>query len=283
MVVRAMVNVSLGGLRLSGGPLGALSGRMSDVAQVASSGGAVATSAVAAVAIAVGAASAAPGALDEEASAARVVPVVPVYADEAPTTTITVGETIVVDGVPVAELGAGTSTSTTSTSSAPGISPANVTTSTAPRLGTTTSISVGRQTVPTTTRPPVAAPNVSAPPSPTATTEAPADPLPPPAPPATTAAPTGPTPYLQPDVVSAKHDKDVSIDVLVNDLPLSGALDPATLTIVTAPNYVKEFRVHDDHLHYRSLKGFVGSDTLTYRVCDTSGACGTAIVTINVG
>ena len=99
---------------------------------------------------------------------------------------------------------------------------------------------------------------------------------------ATTAAPTGPTPYLQPDAVSVKADKDTHIYVLANDLPLSGTLDITTLTIVTPPNYAKEFRVHDDHLHYRSLKAFTGTDSLTYRVCDTSGACGTAVVTITV-
>ena len=87
----------------------------------------------------------------------------------------------------------------------------------------------------------------------------------------------GPAPNLQPDVVAVKADKDVTIEVLVNDAPFSGTLDPATLTVISPPNYAKDFRVHDDHLHYRSLKTFVGTDSLTYRVCDTSGACGTAV------
>ena len=89
-------------------------------------------------------------------------------------------------------------------------------------------------------------------------------------------------PNVQPDAITVKADKDEHLWILLNDAPLSGALDPSTLTIVTAPNYAKDFKVHDDHLHYRALKTFVGTDSLTYRICDTSGACGTAVVTISV-
>ena len=106
--------------------------------------------------------------------------------------------------------------------------------------------------------------------------------MPPPAPTTTaTTIPAG-SPTAVADAVSAEEDKDVRIFVLGNDGAGSAPLDEGTLEIVAGPLHADAFRVHDDHLHYRSVKDYEGTDTLRYRICNDDGLCDEAMVTITV-
>lgn len=71
------------------------------------------------------------------------------------------------------------------------------------------------------------------------------------------------------------------IDVLANDSDSDGALDPASLTIVTAPLNGTALVV-SGQIQYTPNPGFVGSDSITYQVCDMEGACSTGTVSITV-
>lgn len=103
-------------------------------------------------------------------------------------------------------------------------------------------------------------------------------------PPSTTApSTTAPSPIeLLPDSIELKAGKDKKIKVLGNDTSLADDLDEDTLTIVAQPLQADKYRVHDDHIHYRSIKDFTGTDNLTYRVCDEADHCAEATVTIVV-
>ncbi|MGI9616562.1 MAG: sigma-70 family RNA polymerase sigma factor [Acidimicrobiales bacterium] len=90
------------------------------------------------------------------------------------------------------------------------------------------------------------------------------------------------SPLAVADVVEIEDDKDEKIEVLDNDSARGAPLDEDTLEIVTPPAHADKYRVHDDHIHFKSIKDFEGIDTLTYRICDTAKQCSTATVTIIV-
>ncbi len=69
---------------------------------------------------------------------------------------------------------------------------------------------------------------------------------------------------------------------MANDRPNPAPLDSATLSIVVGPVHAKSVRVHHEMVEYRSVDNYTGQDSLTYRVCDTTGACATATLTITV-
>jgi HD-GYP domain-containing protein (c-di-GMP phosphodiesterase class II) len=274
VIVRAMLNVSLGKLRLVSGPFGAIGNvpllaKVPGLSQAVASGSVIATSAFVATALSLGAVPEAVSADQDVATAAIAPP-----AEDAQQA-VGVGRRSRSTSLP--SQSSITSTVTVAPDTAQqqtaGI---GIVTTTAPSAGpaTTTNGSTSRSSVSTpqvTTTPPVA---------PTT----PATPAPPPTvtPPPETIAPPAATPALQPDSIVVQEDKDEHVDVLLNDAPSSGTLDERTLTIVQPPQFAHDYRVHGDHLHYRSLKNFTGTDTLTYQVCDTSGACATTTVTITV-
>ena len=73
--------------------------------------------------------------------------------------------------------------------------------------------------------------------------------------------------------------------VLNNDLLQFGPpLDQSTLAILTLPEHDvdTEFRVHDNHVHYKTQAGYSGIDSFTYQVCNFSGFCDSAVVVIAV-
>ncbi len=139
-------------------------------------------------------------------------------------------------------------------------------------------------TVLETTTSPASGPTSTATVPPTSTTSG----APPTSP--TTTAPTTSTattlpsgaPVAGADTAVTEEDRDVRIFVLDNDDPGDAALDEDTLEIVAGPRHAERFRVHNDHLHYRSVEGYVGTDTLRYRICDAAGRCDEATVTITV-
>jgi HD-GYP domain-containing protein (c-di-GMP phosphodiesterase class II) len=89
-------------------------------------------------------------------------------------------------------------------------------------------------------------------------------------------------PLLIDDGATAGEHGDEKIHVLDNDVPSAGQFDLATFSIVAGPAATHEYRIHDDHIHYKAGKGSSGTDQLTYRICDTAGACGTATLVITI-
>ncbi|MGH1492860.1 MAG: HD domain-containing phosphohydrolase [Acidimicrobiales bacterium] len=155
-----------------------------------------------------------------------------------------------------------TTGSTTTTSTTTGWSP--TTTTAAPTTSTTT----------TTTAPPTTtttAPTTTTTTAPTTTTTAP-----------TTSTTTPGSPLAINDSVSVQDDKDVSIPVLDNDDQGNSAFDEDTLEILSPPSNAKDYRVHNDHIHYQSNKDYEGTETIVYRICNENGLCDTGLVTIEV-
>jgi hypothetical protein len=73
----------------------------------------------------------------------------------------------------------------------------------------------------------------------------------------------------------------LDLDVLVDATPGSADIDPDRVRIVRRP--VGEAEVGDGGvITYISAPGFVGTDSLTYEVCDVEDRCAIAEVTIEV-
>ncbi|MEO1464567.1 MAG: Ig-like domain-containing protein, partial [Pseudomonadota bacterium] len=86
------------------------------------------------------------------------------------------------------------------------------------------------------------------------------------------------------DSASTDPGQAVTIDVLANDSDSDGALDPNTVTVVSAPTN-GTFNVNaDGSITYTPNTGFQGSETFTYTVADNLGASSAeADVTVSVG
>ena len=153
----------------------------------------------------------------------------------------------------VATAGQTTTTAVTST--------VQTTVATTSATTTTTAAPTTTTTVPTTTTT-----------APTTTTTA--------GPTTTTTTPGSPTAVA--DSVTVDEGKDIKIHVLDNDLQGNSPLDEDSLVIIVNPSHSSDFRVHGDHIHYKSDDDYDGIDTLVYRVCNNNGLCDTVTVTINV-
>jgi YD repeat-containing protein len=88
-----------------------------------------------------------------------------------------------------------------------------------------------------------------------------------------------PAPTLTPDSVTLQPGASVLIAVLANDTPGSGALDPATMTIGSAPTRGVA-AVEATKIRYTAGAGETGADAFSYTVCDTAGGCATAQVSV---
>jgi len=74
------------------------------------------------------------------------------------------------------------------------------------------------------------------------------------------------------DLVTTRKNVPLSIKVLANDTDSDGALDPATVTIVTAPNRGGTAVVGSDgSVAYTPRRDYVGIETFGYTVQDTQG------------
>lgn len=71
----------------------------------------------------------------------------------------------------------------------------------------------------------------------------------------------------------------VTIDVLANDTDPDGDLDPTTLAIVTPPS-TGQASVENGSIVYEPVFSFLGRATIEYQVCDLTGLCDTATVTL---
>ncbi|SFK34832.1 Ig-like domain-containing protein, partial [Lysobacter sp. cf310] len=86
------------------------------------------------------------------------------------------------------------------------------------------------------------------------------------------------------DVTSTDQQVPVTISVLTNDSVLSAPLDPASVSVTVAPTNGTVNCVAGV-CTYTPNQFFAGTDSFTYRVCDTSvptPVCDTAVVTITV-
>jgi RHS repeat-associated protein len=73
----------------------------------------------------------------------------------------------------------------------------------------------------------------------------------------------------------------ILVDVLANDVAGTGAMDAATLTISSPPARGAAV-VEAGRIRYTPNAGASGADGFAYRVCDTAGACGTAVVAVTI-
>ncbi|MCO5261327.1 MAG: choice-of-anchor L domain-containing protein [Lentimicrobium sp.] len=73
----------------------------------------------------------------------------------------------------------------------------------------------------------------------------------------------------------------VSVPVLENDTDCDNNIDPSTVTVITNPaNGFTMVDPQNGNILYTPNTGFHGTDTFIYRVCDLSGLCDDATVTI---
>jgi hypothetical protein len=56
-----------------------------------------------------------------------------------------------------------------------------------------------------------------------------------------------------------------------------------TVTITSPPLHGTAHVDAPARVHYKPDKGYVGIDVLTYSVCDSTGRCFTAVLTLTVG
>jgi hypothetical protein len=87
------------------------------------------------------------------------------------------------------------------------------------------------------------------------------------------------------DIVSTIRNRSVDIDVLRNDSDpdSNGGLNPASVTIVTAPNSGSSLVLNDGKIRYTPITGFVGVTSLQYTVANITGqVSNVATVTIQV-
>ena len=84
------------------------------------------------------------------------------------------------------------------------------------------------------------------------------------------------------DSETVNEDSSVTVDVLGNDSDVDDGLDPASVTVTSGPANGSTSVNPDGSIDYTPDPNFFGSDSFTYEVCDFSGACDTATVTITV-
>ncbi|MFO0747235.1 MAG: Ig-like domain-containing protein [Myxococcota bacterium] len=84
------------------------------------------------------------------------------------------------------------------------------------------------------------------------------------------------------DAISIEVDEVRIIDVIINDSDPDG--DELNVTrIVLPPTNGTAFPNPDGTVTYQPKEGYVGTDKFIYEVCDPSGLCDTAIVSVDVG
>ncbi|MEA3411262.1 MAG: Ig-like domain-containing protein [Pseudomonadota bacterium] len=82
--------------------------------------------------------------------------------------------------------------------------------------------------------------------------------------------PVNDAPIAVDDHAETNEDQAISIDVLVNDADADSEIDPASLSVTTAPSF-GSFVVTNGQINYSPGLNFFGKDTLAYRVEDIEG------------
>lgn len=96
-----------------------------------------------------------------------------------------------------------------------------------------------------------------------------------------TTAPSGPNALADAATVSTLGSIDLA--VVANDIAGSAPLSFPSLSIVVAPGHAAAVEVRSGgKIHYQPALLYLGADSLVYRICDTAGLCDTATVSITV-
>ena len=98
----------------------------------------------------------------------------------------------------------------------------------------------------------------------------------------TAPAPANAAPEALADDATTAAGQPMSIGVAANDRDPDGNLDPATVTVTAGPSHGSVTCDPDGVCRYAPAEGFSGTDSFTYEICDTEGACDTAVVTVTV-
>ena len=105
-------------------------------------------------------------------------------------------------------------------------------------------------------------------------------PAPAPAPPPAT--PPTPTPTARSDQATMiEDDPPITIDFLANDTSADGDLTDDMITITGAPG-AGTASIVGQQLRYQPNPDTTGVDTITYQLCETTGTCNAAIVTVTI-
>ncbi|PKP49488.1 MAG: hypothetical protein CVT94_04800, partial [Bacteroidetes bacterium HGW-Bacteroidetes-11] len=85
------------------------------------------------------------------------------------------------------------------------------------------------------------------------------------------------------DYATTDMNMPVSIAVLINDTDCDNNIDPTTVTVISNPaNGFTMVDSQNGSILYTPNAGFFGTDVFVYRVCDLSGLCDEANVTITI-
>ena len=99
---------------------------------------------------------------------------------------------------------------------------------------------------------------------------------------ALTVTPVNDPPTAGDDSVITAEDSPTTIDVVINDSDPEGALNSSSVSVVSGPSNGSVVVNPGGTIDYTPDPDFSGTDTFTYEVCDSTGACDTATVTVTV-
>jgi uncharacterized repeat protein (TIGR01451 family)/gliding motility-associated-like protein len=98
-----------------------------------------------------------------------------------------------------------------------------------------------------------------------------------------TVSPVNDTPVAVDDNAGAAFNMPVTTNVLSNDSDVDGNLNPASVTVVTAPAHgTTSVNAVTGTVTYTPNTGYYGADSYVYRVCDTENVCVQATVHVQV-
>jgi gliding motility-associated-like protein len=95
--------------------------------------------------------------------------------------------------------------------------------------------------------------------------------------------PVNDVPNAYDDIAETIQGQEVSVNVVVNDIDIDDNLDITSVTIVSQPVYGNaSVETLTGSVNYTPDTEFYGEDSFRYQVCDTEGACQTAMVKVTV-
>ena len=96
-----------------------------------------------------------------------------------------------------------------------------------------------------------------------------------------TAAPDSPVAVA--DSTTVSQNGSVGVDVLANDTDPDGDIDPSTVSVTSGPLHgTVSVDPTTGAITYTPAQGYSGPDSFTYQVCDSTGSCASASVSVAV-
>lgn len=264
-VVRAFLRVSLDDRRRTGW-LGWLLEVPTLARLIASAGSAAAPAATAAAVTA--AAFTGPAGMSPPSELAFVDDSPPAVVSELLPSTEVPGTTIPTTAVPTAVVSTTAAPTTVAPTTVASTTVAPTTTSTTTTVAPTTA-APATTTPPTTLAPTTVAPTTAAPTTTTTTTT-------------TSTVPPVIGPTLMDDFAIVAAGDTQKLFVLANDTPGDGVFNNTTLRVISQSGAAEDVWLHEGHLHYVAGATQVGNDVIVYEVCNSSGACERATLTVTV-